>query len=100
MDPGLTRPTTLDEPNIGRTATLGAALGFLVVTIATTTAGTLGGIGAMNSLGLGAFAGMWGGVGFGFMVGAAFPLARHLNASDHGRSANLDQAAPIGPPPR
>ena len=69
-----------EEPNVGRNAMIGAAVGFLVVTVAITTAGTLGGIGFGASLGLGAFVGMWGGTGFGFMMGGTIPLARHLDA--------------------
>jgi hypothetical protein len=69
-----------DEPNIGRSATIGAVLGFVVATVAVTLLGILGGIGAGASLGLGIFVGMWGGAGFGFMMGATVPLARHLDA--------------------
>jgi hypothetical protein len=64
-----------DGAGVGRSAMVGAAIGFLVVTIGVTVAGTLGGIGFGASLGLGAFVGMWGGAGFGFMSGATIPAA-------------------------
>src|SRR5688500_10209858 len=66
-------------PGVGRTAAIGYLAGFVVVTIAITVAGTLAGHGFTPSLGLGAFVGMWGGGGFGLMVGGTLPLARHLD---------------------
>lgn len=77
-------PAAPAEPAIGRNALVGAAAGFLAVTTAITVAGTLGGIGAVDSFGIGAFTGIWGGAGFGFMMGATIPLARHLDAHPAG----------------
>ena len=67
-------------PNVGRTAMIGYVIGFVVATVAITAAGALGGLGFSSSLGLGAFVGIWGGGGFGFMMGGTVPLARHLDA--------------------
>jgi hypothetical protein len=67
-------------PNFGRTAMIGYLVGFIAATVAITVAGTLGGLGFGASLGLGAFVGIWGGGGFGFMMGGTVPLARHLDA--------------------
>jgi hypothetical protein len=95
MPPEPTGPRLLsgessDEPNIGRSAMTGAVLGFVVATVAVTVLGILGGIGAGASLGLGIFVGMWGGAGFGFMMGATVPYARHLDAHRM-RSASQEQ---------
>lgn len=68
------------EPNLGRSAVIGYVIGFLVVAVGITTAGTLAGLGFGSSLGLGAFVGVWGGGGFGFMMGGTIPLARHLDS--------------------
>lgn len=67
-------------PNVGRTAMIGYLVGF----------------GA--SLGLGAFVGIWGGGGFGFMMGGTVPLARHLDAQSarsthHGQGETHGTAA-------
>jgi hypothetical protein len=72
--------TAISEPNLGRAGMVGYAVGFLVATVAITLVGTLGGLGFGNSLGLGAFVGLWGGGGFGFMLGATIPFAKHLDA--------------------
>jgi hypothetical protein len=80
---------TRDEPKVLRNSVVGAAVGFAVVAIAITVIGTLGGLGAGNAAGLGTFVGMWSGVGYGFMVGATVPLARHLDARHAARSTAL-----------
>jgi hypothetical protein len=68
------------EPNIGRSGLIGAVIGFIVVTLAVTIGGTLGGIHPDAALGIGIAAGMWGGAGFGFMMGATVPFSRYLDA--------------------
>lgn|SRR5690606_29656318 len=78
------------EAGVGRAAALGAVIGFLVITVAITVGGTLGGIGAGASLAIGAFVGMWGGAGFGFMVGGTVPLSRHLDAEAHRREHHAE----------
>jgi hypothetical protein len=67
-----------DGPRVGRSALVGYLIGFVVVTVGITVAGTLGGLGFGDSLGLGAFVGFWGGGGFGFMLGATATFARQL----------------------
>ena len=69
-----------DEPDVGRSAMLGYVVGFFVVAVGITVAGTLGGLGFGASLGLGVFVGIWGGGGFGFMMGATVPFSRYLDA--------------------
>ena len=68
------------EPNVGRNAMIGYVVGFFVSVVSITIAGTLAGLGFGNSLGLGAFVGMWGGGGFGAMMGGTVPVARHSDA--------------------
>jgi hypothetical protein len=72
--------TNAEEPDVWRSAAVGAVIGFLVATIAVTAAGLAGGLETGSAVGLGIFVGMWSGVGFGFMMGATVPLARHLDA--------------------
>lgn len=69
-----------EEPNVGRTAMIGFAVGFIAVAVGITVAGTLGGLGFVASLGIGSFVGIFGGGGFGFMMGGTVPLARHHDA--------------------
>lgn len=66
-------------PNAGRTAAIGYVIGFVVTTIAITAIGAIAGMGASNALGLGAFVGVWGGGGFGFMLGGVIPLGRYFD---------------------
>jgi hypothetical protein len=68
------------EPNLGRSGLIGYIIGFVASVVGITIGGTLGGLGLGSSFGLGAFAGVWGGGGFGFMLGATIPLARHVDA--------------------
>jgi hypothetical protein len=69
--------TRSDGPNIVRAAWVGALIGLVVVTAAVALAGILGGIERGSALGLGAFIGIWGGTGFGLMMGATITIARH-----------------------
>ena len=71
------------EPDTGRWGLIGYAIGFTVACVGITIAGSLGGLGFGPSLGLGAFVGIWGGGGFGFMLGATIPVARHFDAHEH-----------------
>ena len=87
-----------DMPNVGRSAAIGYLVGFVVVTIAITVGATFAGQGVGASLGLGAFVGLWGGGGFGFMMGGTVPLARHLEArsarsNHHGQGDSNGTAA-------
>jgi hypothetical protein len=89
--------TPAADPNLGRSAVIGYVTGFLVTATAITLIGTFAGAGFTNSLGLGAFVGVWGGGGFGFMLGGTIPLARHLDtqsrSTHHGQGATHDPAA-------
>ncbi|HKE68604.1 MAG TPA: hypothetical protein VKB55_05080 [Nocardioidaceae bacterium] len=69
-----------DMPNVGHTAMIGYVVGFFAAAIAITVSGTVAGLGLVPSLGLGVFVGIWGGGGFGFMMGGTVPLVRHLDA--------------------
>jgi hypothetical protein len=84
----------LAQPNWGRGGAVGYLIGFFAATVIITTIGTVGGLGFAPSFGLGAFIGVWGGGGFGFMLGATIPLARHMDAeaahSTNHRQGDLD----------
>lgn len=69
----------LEDAVVARYAVIGAIIGFVIVTVGITIAGTVGGLGFVPSLGLGAFVGAWSGVGFGFMLGATVPIGRALD---------------------
>lgn len=75
------------EPQVGRSALIGAAIGFLVALVALTAGGTALGVDLAGSLAFGAFVGSWGGAGFGFMVGATLPLARHADREEAAKRA-------------
>lgn len=74
-----TGPAAEEEPRFMRSAIIGAILGFVATTIGVAAVGTAGGLHLVAALGLGAFAGIWSGVGFGFMMGATIPLGRHID---------------------
>lgn len=74
-----TTPGAEEGPRIWRNAAIGAASGFVAVVAGVTAAGTAGGMGAGNALALGSFVGLWGGLGFGFMMGGCVPLSRYLD---------------------
>ena len=95
--PGVETPGSPQEPNVGRWAAIGAAIGFAVMTVAITAAGTLCGLGFAGSLGLGVFVGIWGGAGSGFMMGATIPLSRYLDAVQATRPHRLAHGAPDVP---
>ena len=60
------------HPNIGRGVARGALLGFLLVASFVTILGLASGVGPGGALGMGVVAGLWGGCGFGGMLGAFF----------------------------
>jgi hypothetical protein len=66
----------------GRGAAIGYLIGFAVAMCAITAVGTIGGLGFGPSVGLGAFVGLWGGGGFGFMLGGTLPLAREMDRAE------------------
>jgi hypothetical protein len=64
------------EPDVGRAALIGGLLGFFGVAVVVALASLAYGLEPGSALGLGAFVGMWTGVGFGFMFGTTGTLAR------------------------
>jgi hypothetical protein len=93
----LTAPSS-SEPNIGRSVVTGAAIGFASVAVGITAVGAIGGMQPGAALGLGMFIGIWGGAGFGCMLGGTIPLSRHLEAQashgTHPRPEEPDRPAP------
>ncbi len=63
-----------DDSGLWRGSLIGAALGFVVLTVTITLIGTLGGFEPLSALGLGAFVGLWGGCGFGMMMGGVVAM--------------------------
>jgi hypothetical protein len=68
-------PRTADE-QIGRSATMGAILGFFGVSLAVAVLGIVIGQHPGASLALGVFVGLFGGLGFGAMMGASVATNR------------------------
>ncbi|MFO7281088.1 MAG: hypothetical protein C0P77_011855 [Thermoanaerobacterales bacterium] len=63
-------------PNVKRSAIVGALVGFTVATTGVGVSLLLDGMDAVQAFGVGTFVGVWGGLGFGVMMGATIPLAR------------------------
>lgn len=63
-----------NDSGLWRGSVIGAALGFVVLTVTITLVGTLGGFAPISALGLGAFVGLWGGCGFGMMMGGVVAM--------------------------
>ena len=84
-----------DEAALWRSAMIGSVVGFIVLAVGITIAGTVGGIGAASALGLGVFVGAFGGAGFGFMMGASTALVRRVEPqpSAHSQGEHHDPAA-------
>jgi len=70
------RTDTDVDPPAGRAGFHGALIGFALVTAAMTVVGLIGDLSLGGAIGLGVFVGVWGGVGFGAMLGATMCLAR------------------------
>jgi len=80
---GGTRTSTVEvvpgptvEQRIGRAAVRGVVIGLVVMTALGTGMGLVTGFDLIGSLGIGAFAGFWGGPGFGGMLGATLAYVR------------------------
>lgn len=74
------------DPQVGRYATLGGIVGLVATAVVVAIGGALAGMSVASAVGLGIFVGLFSGIGFGFMMGATVPFARHLDAmSAHGR---------------
>jgi hypothetical protein len=82
----------LDEPRVGRSAAIGAVIGFLAGACLVAIGCALDGLDIGSSIGLGVFVGMWGGAGFGFMVGGTIPMARHADAVSAAERARRETA--------
>lgn len=58
------------EPRIGRAAAIGGVIGFVLVAVVFGVICLAAGAGRAGAAGIGVFAGIWGGPGFGAMMGA------------------------------
>jgi hypothetical protein len=72
---------TVDQ-RIGRAAVRGVLIGLVAMSAVGTGMGFAAGFDMMDSLGLGAFAGIWGGPGFGGMLGATLAYVRAQDRQD------------------
>src|SRR4051794_13256957 len=68
-----------DDPAVGRSAAIGAGVGFVSFLLIITIAGTMGGMGVGGAFGMALFAGAFGGTGLGLMLGAAVGLGLPSN---------------------
>jgi len=81
-------PREPGDEAIWRRAAIGAVLGCALTVVAIAVFARLAGLNTAAALGIGAFAGIWSGVGFGFMMGgtpllAARPGPAAGTATDH-----------------
>lgn len=89
---GTNKPREADEPRVGRSGAIGAAIGFVVSIIVVTIAGAAG-LGSGGAFVLSLFVAVWGGAGFGFMTGATLSLAFHLDRQhEHAAHAAAERA--------
>ena len=89
---------TVDQ-RVGRAAWHGVLIGLVGMTALGTGLGLATGYDMIGSLGLGAFAGVWGGPGFGGMVGAvlAYARAEHRQSGHDVIAIEAGQRNPRGP---
>jgi hypothetical protein len=91
--PEIAPDLTVDQ-RIGRAAVRGGLIGLVAMSALGTGMGLATGFDVIDSLGIGAFAGIWGGPGFGGMLGATVAYVRAQDRPDeHDVSAT---EAPIG----
>ena len=69
-------PDVLLEKRVARTAVVGAVLGIVAFVVGIGALGLWVGLDAPAALGLGAFTGFWGGLGFGGMIGGVIGVNR------------------------
>jgi hypothetical protein len=72
---------TSAEPKIGRAAAIGALIGFVLVVVVYGSISLFAGSGNEGAAGIAVFAGIWGGPGFGAMMGAV--VAAHSTEDRH-----------------
>jgi hypothetical protein len=65
------------ELGLGRAVLTGSSIGFVVVAAIVCTIALVAGYDVIDALGVGAFAGLWGGPGFGGMMAATVAANRH-----------------------
>lgn len=65
---------------VGRAAAIGAAIGFVAFSAFAGSVGLFAGMDMAPAAGLGAFVGIWGGPGFGAMMGGIFAVTRDERA--------------------
>ena len=89
---------TVDQ-RVGRAAWRGVLVGLAGMTVLATGLGLATGFDLIDSLGLGAFAGVWGGPGFGGMLGA---ILAYVHAEDraHEHDGVATEAGDRGERPR
>lgn len=83
-----------NEATLWRGALFGAALGFAFFALTIAIAAAASGFAPVSALGIGVFGGLWGGLGFGMMMGGAFAFhgMSELNeptVTVHGHDAKL-----------
>jgi hypothetical protein len=87
-------PAEASEAGIGRAAANGAVIGFIVVLAIVGGIALVAGAGMVSALGVGAFAAVWGGPGWGGMVGAvryADRIADDERSATHRRAEEAPQ---------
>jgi hypothetical protein len=65
---------TRKDRQLWRGSVIGAGAGFVVTAALVVLIGALRGVEPASALGLGAFIGLWGGCGFGLMMGGVFAM--------------------------
>jgi predicted phage tail protein len=90
----------LDPPGIGKALTVGVGVGVAAAFIVVAGGFLAGGQGWGPALGMGAFVALWGGLGFGGMIGGVVYLTRADAAGEQARhrSDRQPEAALDGPP--
>lgn len=72
---------TSSESSIARSAAIGAVIGFVLVAVVYGGISLFAGSGNEGAMGIAVFAGIWGGPGFGAMMGAV--VAAHSREDRH-----------------
>ena len=101
MAAGTGAETAAEEPPVGRAAARGAFLGFVLVGMGVTWMAYAGSADFGGAVGVGVFVGIWGGCGFGGMMGATLCVTRaeQREAAHHGRLPAVRTAVPPADPP-